>query len=153
MPTSETLPKLAVACFLLVFKSLNGLAPKYIPDVLVKYAPFRSHCSSGSGFLVVPPARTKTYSGEAAFSVYGPHLWNGLPSEFIFKQNLKDIPFLFSCYIVNFTFVISLIPLTYFVFTFITSVLFNLFFITTTVLIVRLIIIIDIFIIFILLLF
>ena len=57
---------------LLVFKSLSGLAPEYLSDMLLKYAPFRSLSSSGTSLLVARWARTKNYRG-VAFSVYGPH--------------------------------------------------------------------------------
>ncbi len=63
---------------LLVFKCLNGLAPSYLSDLLLPYRPSRILRSSGTGLLSIPKARTKTH-GEAAFSHYGPHLWNSLP--------------------------------------------------------------------------
>ena len=62
---------------LLVYKSLNGLGPKYISDLLLHYDPPRPLRSSGTGLLVVPRVRTK--QGEAAFSFYAPHIWNKLP--------------------------------------------------------------------------
>ena len=62
---------------LLVFKSLNGLGPRYINDLLHNYEPSRSLRSSGSGLLSVPRIRTK--HGKAAFSYYAPTNWNKLP--------------------------------------------------------------------------
>ena len=62
---------------LLVYKSLNGLGPKYIRDLLLPYQPSRPLRSSGSGLLCVPRIRTK--HGEAAFSFYAPQIWNKLP--------------------------------------------------------------------------
>ena len=57
---------------LLVFKTLNGLAPEYLSlECFWLYAPSRSLRSSGTGLLVVPQVRTETYR-EAAFNVYGP---------------------------------------------------------------------------------
>ncbi|KAK7901621.1 hypothetical protein WMY93_018390 [Mugilogobius chulae] len=44
---------------LLVFKSLHGLAPKYISDMLVRYEPSRTLRTSGTGILLVPRVRTK----------------------------------------------------------------------------------------------
>ncbi|XP_054864080.1 uncharacterized protein LOC129348233 [Amphiprion ocellaris] len=80
---------------LLVFKCLNGLAPSYLSDLLLTYRPSRILRSSGSGLLSIPQARTKTH-GEAAFSHYGPRLWNSLPENLrtaetvdIFKRRLK----------------------------------------------------------------
>jgi len=80
---------------LLVFKCLNGLGPSYLTDLLLPYQPSRTLRSSGTGLLTIPRVRTKTH-GEAAFSHYGPYLWNGLPENLraaetvdIFKRKLK----------------------------------------------------------------
>ena len=80
---------------LLVFKCLNGLGPSYLSDLLLSYQPSRTLRSSGTGLLIIPKVRTKTH-GEAAFSHYGPHLWNSLPENIraaesvdIFKRRLK----------------------------------------------------------------
>ena len=62
---------------LLVFKSLNGLGPRYIDDLLHHYEASRSLRSSGSGLLSVPRITTK--HGKAAFSYYAPTIWNKLP--------------------------------------------------------------------------
>ena len=81
---------------LLVFKCLNGLGPSYLSDLLLPYQPSRTLRSSGTGLLIIPKVRTKTH-GEAAFSHYGPHLWNSLPENIrtaetvdIFKRRLKS---------------------------------------------------------------
>ena len=78
---------------LLVFKSLNGLGPKYIDDLLHHYEA-SSLRSSGSGLLSVPRITTK--HGKAAFSYYAPTIWNKLPKSCtsaetlpIFKSRLK----------------------------------------------------------------
>uniref|UniRef100_A0A3B3B5V6 Reverse transcriptase domain-containing protein n=1 Tax=Oryzias melastigma TaxID=30732 RepID=A0A3B3B5V6_ORYME len=79
---------------LLVYKALNGLAPKYMTDLLTQYVPARPLRSSGSGLLSVPRVRTK--HGEAAFSFYAPQIWNRLPENLrsaetlsVFKSRLK----------------------------------------------------------------
>ncbi len=84
---------------LLVFKSLNGLAPECLSDMFLMYAPSRSLRSSCTGLSVVPWVRTKNY-GKVAFNVSGPHLWNGLPEALrasqsvnTFKRNLKTCLF------------------------------------------------------------
>ena len=84
---------------LLVFKSLNGLAPFYLSNLLLPYEPSRALRSSGSHLLIVPKVRTKTY-GEASFQYYGPRLWNSLPEDLraaptvhIFKSQLKTYLF------------------------------------------------------------
>ena len=83
---------------LLVFKALNGLGPKYISDLLIRYEPSRPLRSSGTGLLSVP--RVKTKHGEAAFSFYAPHIWNKIPENCrsadtlsAFKSRLKTFLF------------------------------------------------------------
>ena len=63
---------------LVVFKCLNGLGPSYLSELLLNYEPSRTLRSSGTGLLVVPKVRPKTY-GETSFHHYGPRLWNSLP--------------------------------------------------------------------------
>ena len=83
---------------LLVYKSLHGLAPKYISDMLVPYEPSRTLRTSGTGLLQVPRVRTK--HGEAAFQFYGVKVWNSLPEDVrlastltMFKSRLKTVLF------------------------------------------------------------
>ena len=80
---------------LLVFKSLNNLAPLYIRNLLQHYNPGRSLRSANQCLLVVPRSNQKTY-GDRAFSVIAPKLWNALPIDIklsnslvIFKARLK----------------------------------------------------------------
>ena len=51
---------------LLVYKSLNGLGPQYIADMLIEYKPNRSLRSSESSHLEIPRVYSK--QGESAFS-------------------------------------------------------------------------------------
>ncbi len=85
---------------LLVYKSLNGLGPKYIADMLTEYKPNRPLRSLGSSQLEIPRVHTK--QGESAFSYYAARSWNQLPEEIrcaktlaTFKSSLKT--HLFSC--------------------------------------------------------
>ncbi len=64
---------------LLIYKSLNGLGPKYIADMLTEYKPNRPLRSLGSSQLEIPRVHTK--QGESAFSYYAAHSWNQLPEE------------------------------------------------------------------------
>ncbi|KAK0136877.1 hypothetical protein N1851_026960 [Merluccius polli] len=64
---------------LLVYKSLNGLGPEYMNDILVEYKPSRALRSTDSGQIVEPRVQTK--HGEAAFSCYAAQNWNKLPAE------------------------------------------------------------------------
>ncbi len=52
----------------LVYKSLDGLGPKYIADMLTEYKPNRPLRSLGSSPLEIPRVHTK--QGESAFSYY-----------------------------------------------------------------------------------
>lgn len=79
---------------LFVFKSLKGLAPLYISDLLIKYAPPRALRSNDQLLLTIPPSRLKS-RGDRAFADIGPKLWNKLPLRVrlapmpIFKSLLK----------------------------------------------------------------
>lgn len=63
---------------ILVFKSLNGLAPSYLSELLTKHNPSRKMRSTSQLLLDVPRSKLKT-RGDRAFSVAGPRLWNALP--------------------------------------------------------------------------
>ena len=63
---------------LLVFKSLNGLAPAYLSNTLDKYTPSRPLRSMNSLSLTPHTARYKYY-GVRAFQCAAPKLWNNLP--------------------------------------------------------------------------
>ncbi len=85
---------------LLVYKSLNGIGPKYMADMLTEYKPNRPLRSLGSSQLEIPRVHTK--QGESAFSYYAARSWNQLPEEIrcaktlaTFKSSLKT--HLFSC--------------------------------------------------------
>ncbi len=85
---------------LLIYKSLNGLGPKYMADMLTEYKPNRTLRSLGSSQLEIPSVHTK--QRESAFSYYAARSWNQLPEEIkcaktlaTFKSSLKT--HLFSC--------------------------------------------------------
>ena len=80
---------------LLAFKCLNGLAPKYLSDLIEIYVPPRALRSSSSIFLIHKVSKFKTL-GDKSFSFSGPAVWNTLPVSLrnetsieIFKKNLK----------------------------------------------------------------
>ncbi len=101
---------------LLVFKCLNGLGPSYLSDLLLPYQPSRTLRSSGTGLLTIPRVKTKTH-GEAAFSHYGPYLWNSLQRTsgpqrlLIFLKGSSRLTFLIWLLTDSFYSVISLILL------------------------------------------
>ena len=80
---------------LLCFKSLNGLGPKYLAELLLPYVPDKDLRSSDEKLLIEPKTRLKTY-GDRAFSICAPRLWNKLPKALrlstkieAFKKHLK----------------------------------------------------------------
>ncbi len=79
---------------LLVYKSLSGLGPKSIADMLIEYKSNRPLRSVGSSQLEIPRVHTK--QGESAFSYFATLSWNQLPEEIrcaktlaTFKSRLK----------------------------------------------------------------
>ncbi len=92
--------KIDFKVLVLVYKSLNGLGPKYMADMLTEYKPNRPLRLLGSSQLEIPRVHTK--QGESAFSYYAARSWNQLPEEIrcaktlaTFKSRLKT--HLFSC--------------------------------------------------------
>ncbi len=84
---------------LIVYKSLNGMAPSYISDLLIEHNVTRSLRSSNQRLLFIPKTRRK-YRGDHAFATTAPRLWNDLPmfirmasSVAIFKSKLKTYLF------------------------------------------------------------
>ena len=79
----------------LVYKSINNMAPCYLCDLLQVHVPLRS-LRSGDQNLLTVPFTTSSITINRAFSVAGPRLWNNLPyairsssSLNVFKSNLK----------------------------------------------------------------
>ena len=62
---------------LLEYKSLHGLAPKYISDMLVPYEPSQTLRSLGRGRIEKPRVRNKC--AKAAFQFCEANIWNNLP--------------------------------------------------------------------------
>ncbi|KAL2104366.1 hypothetical protein ACEWY4_001234 [Coilia grayii] len=80
---------------LFVFKVLNGLASQYVKDLITPYSALPMLRSSSQNLLTIPFSHKKS-SGDRAFSVAGPRLWNDLPQYgkgttniSSFKLNLK----------------------------------------------------------------
>jgi hypothetical protein len=69
---------------LLTYKSLHGLVPKYITDILPLNKPSRPLRSSETNLLMVPRVNTK--HGKAGFSYYATNSWNKVP------QDLRLVP-------------------------------------------------------------
>src|SRR6218665_2621646 len=81
----------------MVWRCLLGLAPLYLRELccpLQSAMSSRPLCSSQQGLLLVPFGRTSAKQSRA-FSVVGPSIWNGLPSQLrIFTRALQPALFL-----------------------------------------------------------
>jgi hypothetical protein len=81
----------------LVYKCLHGLAPPYLIDdcIPVSLLSGRQHLRSADTRKLFVP-KTSTNYGSRSFAVFGPNLWNSLPTELrtiesvsIFRRKLK----------------------------------------------------------------
>ncbi len=63
---------------LLTYKSFNGMAPKYLSDLLQRHNPTAQLRSASKHLLVPPKVNPKRY-GESSFKSASPRLWNSLP--------------------------------------------------------------------------
>jgi len=84
---------------LFVYKSLNGLCPQYLTNLLEHRKSVRSLRSNFQDLLIQPTCKTKTY-GDRAFAVCAPKTWNTVPLEIrqsstivLFKKKTQDFPF------------------------------------------------------------
>lgn len=98
---SQYVRKIDFKILLLTYKSLNGLGPSYITEMLSLYEPSTLLGSSGTSLLIVP--RVKTKHGKAGFSYYVTNSWNKLPEDLrlvqtltTFKSRLKMFMFTFA---------------------------------------------------------
>ena len=79
----------------LAFKCLNGLAPKYLSDLVEPYTPTRNLRSASGNYITTKTAKFKSL-GDRSFEVTAPSVWNSLPLEIrqsnsleMFKRLLK----------------------------------------------------------------
>ncbi len=87
--------RISYKILLLTYKTLNGLAPAYLTNLLSRYNPTCSLRSQNAGLLVVPRVAKSTKGGRT-FSYLAPKLWNSLPDNVrgsdtlsLFKSRLK----------------------------------------------------------------
>ena len=86
---------------LLTFKALHGLAPAYLSDIVSFKGDSNYNLRSNfSNLLARPAIRSAKTTGDRAFSVAAPFLWNSLPESLravssvnIFKKQLKTYLF------------------------------------------------------------
>ncbi len=88
---------------LLVFKSLNGLAPAYLSDLLTEHRPFLSLRSSNQRLLSIPKSRLKC-RGDRAFSVAAPTLWHALPLCIRSAPSISDFKSMLKTYLFDLAF-------------------------------------------------
>ena len=85
----------------ITYKAINGMAPKYISDLIIIKAESSYSLRSNSELLLAHPrVRTKTTLGDRAFCAAAPKLWNSLPQSLrkvtsvdSFKVHLKTLLF------------------------------------------------------------
>ena len=74
-----------------VFKALNGMAPRYISDLIRKKSSPRSALRSNDlTLLVMPRTKCKTL-GDRAFAYAGPSTWNKLPKPIQKQPNIYSV--------------------------------------------------------------
>ena len=78
---------------LLVFKTLNGLAPQYLSELLVVKPRTRYSLRSDSETLLVIPKVTRKTFGDRAFFRAGPTEWNALPSSLRNCRNIDSLKY------------------------------------------------------------
>ena len=79
----------------MTFKCMQGCAPLYLRELLVKQANTRTLRSNTMNLLQIPHTNLKRF-GDRAFCAYTPHLWNELKaadSVQDFKKQLKALLF------------------------------------------------------------
>ena len=84
---------------LLTFKCMQGCAPLYLRELLVRQANTRTLRSNTKNLLQIPLTNLKRF-GDRAFCAYAPRLWNELPDNIKaadsvqnFKKQLKTLLF------------------------------------------------------------
>lgn len=85
---------------LITYKSLHGLAPMYISDLIKPYNPYRSLRSSTHNLVKPPLRRPRTAYGRRSFEEAAYKEWNSLPTHVrqapsinVFKKQLKTFLF------------------------------------------------------------
>ena len=81
-----------------VFRSLNGLAPSYLSELLTLNVLGRCLRSTSSYNLSQPHSRFKS-RGDCAFAVVGPRLWNSLPLSLRSLSSLHEFKFKLKFYL------------------------------------------------------
>jgi len=64
---------------LITYKTLNGLAPQYLSELLTHYSPYSLLQPQNSSQLIIPRI-SKSTAGGRSFYTLAPKLWNSLPN-------------------------------------------------------------------------
>ena len=91
---------------LITFKAIQGLALKYLCDLLTFKSSLYNVRSSGSILLSMPAVRSKTL-GDRAFMVAAPTLWNSLPKELRAITNVNSFKAHIKTYIFRTVYLVS----------------------------------------------
>ena len=77
---------------LLVYKTLNNLAPIYLSDILsfVTPDPEGMHLRSHADKTRLVSFRTRSVAGDKAFANCGPKLWNSLPTTLRHSKSVSE---------------------------------------------------------------
>ena len=82
-----------------MYKALNGMASKYVADLLQPYTPMKQLRSSSKNLLVTPKSHLKFYC-DRSFQIAAPMLWNSLTDGIrsiqnldVFKNKIKTLLF------------------------------------------------------------
>ena len=85
----------------LTHKSLHGIAPLYISELLERRNVKQPRTLRSSQCnLTVPKTNTKTY-GDRAFQKVAPNLWNNLPDYLMISNDFNDFKSLLKTYLFN----------------------------------------------------
>ncbi len=82
---------------MITYKSLNGLAPNYISDLIDEYMPPR--CLRSGGKHLLSPVNTSTAYGRRPFAAAAPTLWNELPMYIKCADSLNTFKSLLKTYL------------------------------------------------------
>ena len=74
---------------LFAFKSINGLAPLYLANLVKRYNPPRDLRSADQSLLTTPTSKTLKTRGDRSFQVAAPELWNNLPLKVRSAQSIE----------------------------------------------------------------
>ena len=85
---------------LMTYRTLHGLAPTYLGELLELHSPPRTLRSSADKWLLAIPRTSTLRYGDRAFSACAPRLWNNIPLHIrncgtlsMFKRQLKTYLF------------------------------------------------------------